>query len=147
MQWEDCAQAGFSEVTPWFCVNPNYMKINVSAQEKDPDSILNFYRKCLALRKESETLLWGSYREFFPKDKQIYMYERAYKNVRYLIICSFSNKPVHPQKPQEYRGKKGKLVLCNYPKATPGNSKRLPESPGSGWFAPYEARVYRFEDV
>ena len=45
------------DTEPWFYVNQNYPEINAEAEERDPDSILNFYRKCLRLRKSSETLL------------------------------------------------------------------------------------------
>jgi oligo-1,6-glucosidase len=67
MQWDDSPHAGFSTVEPWFFVNSNYKKVNVAAEEKDDDSILNFYRRCIALRKSSETLIYGKYNEYFPK--------------------------------------------------------------------------------
>lgn len=144
MQWNSQENAGFSETKPWFFVNPNYETVNVEAQEKDPYSILNFYRKCLRLRKNSNVLLWGSYREFFPKDKNLYVYERRLCDERYLIICSFSEKPIRVKLPREYAGKKRTLLLCNYPKGTQ-DSRRLDGLPEEeqGWFRPYEARVYR----
>jgi len=156
MQWSAAENAGFSDAKPWFYVNPNYEKINVEAQEKDPESILNFYRKCLALRKKSKALLWGSYREFFPDNRYIYMYERAYEGAWYLIICSFAPFPVRVKVPKEYADRKGKLVLCNYTKeerdrqrgirrvfmSTLPNSRK--DAAENGWFLPYEARVYRF---
>ena len=55
MQWSVASNAGFSSAQPWFAVNPNYTQINVEQEERDPDSILNFYRRCLALRKSSQT--------------------------------------------------------------------------------------------
>lgn len=144
MQWSDEANAGFSKAKPWFYVNPNYEKINVRAQEEDPYSILNFYRKCLQLRKDSNVLLWGSYREFFPKNKEIYMYERRLCDVSYLIICSFAKEPVRVRLPKEYAGKKRRLILSNYPRSSRGERRMdgLPEDE-QGWFRPYEARVYR----
>lgn len=144
MQWSGGKNAGFSPVTPWFYINPNYERINVESQEKDPYSILNFYRKCLNLRKNSNVLLWGSYREFFPEDKEIYMYERRLCDVSYLIICSFSEKPVRIKLPKEYVGRKRRLMLCNYPRANQGQRRvdGLPEDE-QGWFRPYETRVYR----
>ena len=144
MQWSDEANAGFSKAKPWFYVNPNYEKINVRAQEEDPYSILNFYRKCLQLRKDSNVLLWGSYREFFPKNKEIYMYERRLCDVSYLIICSFAKEPVRVRLPKEYVGKKRRLILSNYPRSSRGERRMdgLPEDE-QGWFRPYEARVYR----
>ena len=145
MQWDQTEHAGFSEAEPWFYVNPNYERVNVEEEEKDPWSILNFYRSCLALRKKSKTLLWGSYREFFPGDRQIYMYERAYGKTRYLIVCSFADKPVRVRMPKEYVDRKGKLVLCNYPRGEREELYRAIKRPDGeqGWFLPYEARVYR----
>ena len=131
MQWNHEAYAGFSSVKPWFYVNPNYITINAQDEEKDPDSILHFYRKCLHLRKHSKTLLFGSYHEFFPHDENIYMYERVYENIAYLIICSFSEKHMEITLPEKYQNKPFQLVLCNYPQRN------------SMIFRPYEARIYR----
>ena len=144
MQWSKEKHAGFSAKTPWFFVNPNYETVNVEDEEKDPYSILNFYRKCLTLRKTSNVLLWGSYREYFPNDRNLYVYERRLCDVRYLIICSFSEKPVRVKLPKEYVGRKRKLLLCNYPKGSQSSRRidGLPEEE-QGWFRPYEARVYR----
>ena len=144
MQWNAKKYAGFSKTEPWFHVNPNYETVNVEEEEKDPYSILNFYRKCLALRKSSNVLLWGNYREFFPNDPHIYMYERRLCDVSCLIICSFADKPIRVKLPKEYVGKKRKLLLCNYPAGNnaAGRLDGLPEGE-QGWFRPYEARVYR----
>ena len=135
MQWDSSPNAGFSKNKPWFYVNPNYKKVNVEAQKKDPDSILNFYRKALRLRKSSKTLIYGSYLEYFPNDPEIFMYERSLDDESYLIICSFSRFKVHVRLPEKFKGKKGTLVLSNYP----GRNDNK--------FRPYEARVYRFEPL
>lgn len=134
VQWNDSKNAGFTTGTPWFFVNDNYKKINVESEEKDPYSILNFYRRCLEYRKNSDVILWGEYREFFKESKEFYMYERNYLGDRVLVICSFSKKTIHMPVPKEYRGRKLKLVLCNYPRVSRDDSK--------GYFRPYEARVY-----
>ncbi len=133
MQWDNSQNAGFSPVKPWFYVNPNYREINVKSQQNNFFSILNVYRRCLALRKKSKTLLYGSYREFYPLNPVIYMYERVYKNIHYLVICSFSDKKQTVTLPKEYQGKKLQLVLCNIA----GHDGTNPV------FTPYEARVYR----
>ncbi len=137
MQWDDSAHAGFSTAEPWFFVNSNYKKVNVAAEEKDDDSILNFYRRCIALRKSSETLIYGKYNEFFPKHKELYIYERVLGDERYLIICSFSRLPHRMRIPDAYKGKTGELVLCNY------SDEPLKDD----WLKPYEARVYRYQDT
>ena len=146
MQWNGKKNAGFTQGTPWFYLNENYKSVNVEEEEKDPYSILNFYRKCLKLRKTSNVLLWGSYREFFPNDPHIYMYERRLCDVSCLIICSFSDKAVRVRLPKEFSGRKRRLLLCNYPKGSQASGRidGLPEGE-QGWFRPYEARVYRIE--
>lgn len=134
MQWDDSPHAGFSTAEPWFFVNSNYKKVNVAAEEKDDDSILNFYRRCIALRKSSETLIYGKYNEYFPKHKELYTYERVLNNERYLIVCSFSRLPHRMRIPDSYKGCTGELVLCNY------SDEPLKDN----WLKPYEARVYKY---
>ena len=131
MQWNSSKYAGFSKVRPWFYVNSNYKKINVAAEDDDPYSILNFYRKCLDIRKHSKTLIYGRYKEYYPSDRKIYMYERSYKDIRYLVVCSFSKHAEKLRLPAEYRKKKGQILLCNYPGSQPA------------FMRPYEARIYR----
>ena len=53
MQWNGTENAGFSTQAPWLAVTDNYREINVETEEKDPDSILNFYKKLVQLRKEN----------------------------------------------------------------------------------------------
>ncbi len=63
MQWSDEAHAGFTTGTPWLKANPNYAAINARAQLGDPDSVLGFYKKLIALRKNpnySQTIVYGS---------------------------------------------------------------------------------------
>ena len=134
VQWTDGPNAGFTTGTPWFHVNPNYTAVNVAAEEKDPDSILNFYRRCLALRKSSETLLSGSYREYQAWRGKLYMYERSYEGERILVICSFSPLPQGYRLPREYEKEQAELLLCNYA-----------ETPSLGSLRPYEAQVYRWK--
>ena len=61
MQWTDGFQAGFSAAEPWLKVNPNHQHINVAKQDKDPVSVLNYYRRCIAFRKRNLTLVYGDY--------------------------------------------------------------------------------------
>ena len=138
MQWSGGKYAGFSIVKPWFYLNSNHETVNVQAEEKDPDSILNFYRRCLALRKGSETLLWGSYKEHFPHSGKLYMYERSNtKNgERILVICSFSKTALRYRLPKGFSFDGAELLICNYPDDN-GTAKE-------GQLRPYEVQVYRF---
>ena len=133
VQWSDAPNAGFSTAEPWFYVNQNYPEINVAAEERDPDSVLNFYRRALALRKGSETLLWGDYREYFPRSRKFYMYERSWKGERVLVICSFSQQTVRCRLPEGYAAADAELLLGNYAAgAEPGTLR------------PWEAQVWRW---
>lgn len=152
MQWNSSENAGFSTAKPWFYVNPNYKKVNVEKEELDENSILNFYRKCLALRKSSKTLIYGDYKEYFPKDPNIYMYERSLNGESFLIICSFSRFPQKAHKPKKFAGRHGELVLCNYPKKPinyggilgPIEQELSEFELKKGYLRPYETRVYRY---
>ena len=133
VQWTDGPNAGFTTGTPWFHVNPNYTAVNVAAEEGDPNSILNFYRRCLALRKSSETLLSGTYREYQAWRGKVYMYERSRQGERILIVCSFSHLAQSYRLPRGYDQAGAELLLDNYP-----------EAPTLGKLRPYEAQVYRW---
>ena len=133
MQWSGAKNAGFSDAEPWFYVNPNYPEVNVEREERDPDSILHFYRRCLALRKSSPTLLTGGYREHARLDGKLYMYERYSADERFLVLCSFSDRDKKYRLPRGFDASEAELVLCNYPEAGP-----------AGILRPYETRVLRF---
>lgn len=67
MQWTSGENAGFTEGSAWLKINPEYKKINVEDQENDPDSVLNYYRKLVALRKSDEFKNVFTYGEFIPE--------------------------------------------------------------------------------
>ena len=54
MQWSDKENEGFTLGKPWLKVNPNYKEINVSEQQDREDSLLNYYKKLIALRKSDD---------------------------------------------------------------------------------------------
>ena len=126
VQWSPGPGAGFTSGTPWFAINPNYVRINAQDQEKKAYSVLNFYRRCLALRKSEETLLWGTYREYYPAHPKLFMYERRYKGEVILVVCSFSKKPLSWKIPRSLSrkaaaGAEAELLLSNYPRTGSGD--------------------------
>jgi len=78
VQWDDSDNAGFTAGKPWLRINPNYKKINVRQQENDPDSVLNFYRRLAAVRKDPE------YRETLVYGKFVPMYEEIHGLLAYM---------------------------------------------------------------
>ena len=105
----------------------------MALEEQDPNSILHFYRRCLMLRKRSQTLLWGAYREYGRHNRKRYVYERRLGDERILVICSFSGENQKYKLPPGYYAAEAERLLCNYP-----------EAGIAGLLRPYEARVYRF---
>ena len=147
VQWTNGPNAGFTTGKPWFYVNPNYTFINAQTEEQDPLSILNFYKRCLALRKRSRTLLHGTYREYFPLSSKIYMYERKYTDQgrgleeRILVVCSFASHDHSYRMPRGFNYKKGKLILDNYISEEDMKAGKTAEA---GTLKPYEVQVWKF---
>ena len=136
-QWSGAANAGFTTGEPWFFVNENYHEINAADQENDPNSLLNFYRAILKFKKENEVAIWGDYTEYFPKDKNFYVYARSYEGKRLLVICSFTKKAQRFEAPEGFELERGRLVFANYE----SNFVIM-----NGFTSkPYEMRVYAFE--
>ena len=138
VQWTAGKNAGFTTADkPWFFVNPNYTEINVEAAEKDPDSILNYYRKLLKFRKENEIVIYGDYKEHYASSDTLFVYERNYEGKRLLVVNSFTDKPVKFKAPEGFDLSKGECVLCNY---------KYPAVSGNAFTTkPWETRVYLFE--
>lgn len=136
VQWSAEENAGFTTGRPWFEVNENYKSINVAAQEEDPNSLLNFYRRLLRFRKEHPVALRGDYVELMPEDRNLYVYERNLAGSKLLVICSFTDKQVRFQAPAGIELNEKALVLNNYETnfvIANGFTTR-----------PYELRVYLF---
>ncbi|MBQ1172966.1 MAG: alpha-glucosidase [Lachnospiraceae bacterium] len=92
MQWSDLENAGFTTKTPWLKVNDNYPKINVKNQENDPDSVLNYYRKLIGVRKSAEYKEVFTYGEFVPAyldTESIMAYYRETDEQRILVAANF----------------------------------------------------------
>jgi len=91
MQWNTDANAGFSTKAPWLPVPPTYKTYNVATEEKDPNSILNLYKKLLALRHTNEALLDGSYTALNQSDANVMSYLRSYKGKAVLVALNMSS--------------------------------------------------------
>ena len=130
VQWDNTENAGFTTGTPWFYVNENYTEVNVASQENDENSILNFYRKAIKLRKELSSVRYGNYTEFGKHSSKLYTYAREDKQQKILVVCSFSENLEQWKVPAGFDMNKAELILCNY------------ENVDATVMKPYEARVY-----
>ena len=133
MQWSDVANAGFTTGTPWLKVNPNYKQINVEAQQQDPASILNFYKKMIRLKKQYEVFTYGTYDLVLKDDPQIFAYTRTLNDEKVMVITNLSTQPASIK---GFTFDYQHLLLNNMAvaKHEPLQELRL---------RPYEARVYR----
>ena len=95
MQWSDSTNGGFSTAKPWLPVPDSYKTHNVATEEKDPDSILNFYKRLLALRHTDPALLEGEYVALNEDDANILSYLRRYKNEAVLVVLNMSGNLQH----------------------------------------------------
>ena len=106
MQWSDAPQAGFTDGTPWIAVNGNYKKINVAAQEKETYSVLDYYRRLIALRRGCQTLLHGDF-QLLGTDETLSAYSRTLGDETLVVVLNHSDRPVCTDAV-------GQLVLSSY---------------------------------
>ena len=92
MQWKDAPQAGFTSGTPWLKVNDNYPVINVEKEEEQPDSVLHYYRKLIALRKSGEyreLFTYGKFEPAYENADHVMAYYRILQGRRVLVVANF----------------------------------------------------------
>ena len=145
VQWTGEKYAGFSDHEPWFYVNENYPEINAEKEDRDPGSLLNFYRKAIALRKSLPIVRHGKYKEYRKGSDKLYLYERSLEDGKYgklYVICSFSAEPMKVKLPSAWDVASAKPVLTSLPEE---ECSRLNGQVFT--LQPYETRVYyRTED-
>ena len=111
VQWDSSKNAGFTTGTPWLPVNPNYIKINVAEQEKDPESVLSYYKKLTALRRNpeyKETIVYGDFVPFMAdEDRLMAFYRKGEKTL--LILGNYRKEERELELPAPVK----KLVLSN----------------------------------
>ena len=91
MQWSHGENAGFSSAEPWIKVNPNFRKINVEDEEKDENSVLNHYRRLIALRKQNKALIYGSF-EQIKTSADYFAYYRRKGGQKFMIVINLTDK-------------------------------------------------------
>ena len=116
MQWDETDEAGFTTGTPWMPVNPNYKRINAAAQIGDEDSVYNYYRKLISLRKEYPIIVNGDFELVGEDDTAVFAYLRHWKDQILWVACNFTDrmqKIVSPSSNHtEYR--KWDVICTNY---------------------------------
>jgi glycosidase len=135
VQWDSSANAGFTTGKPWMRVNDNYPEINVADQQKDPKSVLNYWKKVNKLRKEySDLTVFGDFEiwDFLEPDSFTFTKENktnGLNNKKMLVFLSFSDEEQPLHFPPDCKGKEMELLIANV------------DEPGQ-YLSPWEARVY-----
>lgn len=92
MQWNDEPYAGFTKATPWIDINKNYKTINVEANKKDKDSILEHYRKLIKLRKQYRVIQDGLYERMMEDHTEVFAYKRILDEEELIVLNNFYGK-------------------------------------------------------
>lgn len=162
MQWDESANAGFTEGEPWIMVNPNYKEINAKKELADPNSVFHYYQKLIALRKREKVMVYGAYELLEPENENLYVYTRTLREdssqgakpqeenrqevliqeeklrevklreVKLLVACNFTEKETAYELPEKFVG--GELLIGNYQRKEAVRSLML---------QPYEALVIK----
>jgi len=129
MQWDTTENAGFGTGKPWLSVNNNYKTVNVSAQEKDDHSILNYFRKMVKLRKDNDVLIYGKYTLLDKDNRDVFAFTRELNGKKLLVLLNFKGKNSAASTGVDI--KSAKVLISNYAMASADGSLR-----------PYEAVIY-----
>ena len=128
MQWDDSRNAGFSDATPWFKLNPNYTAINVARDAAANKSVAHYYQQLIRLRHDESILRDGSFELLMPQDPALFAYKRRDGEKTWLVLANLSDQPHDLQgllANTDYR-----VVLSNYQRETIGQQ-----------VAPYESFI------
>lgn len=135
MQWNSNKNAGFTCGKPWIGVDENYKTINVEVEERDENSVLNFYKKLIRLKKSNEALIYGVYDLILEEDENIFAYTRTLNNHKFLIVANLTEEKAKYIYEKEKLNSKD-LILNNYEVCAHENLTEFT-------LKPYECRVYK----
>lgn len=115
-QWNASKNGGFSTGEPWLKVNDNHIFLNAEAQEKDPNSNLNYFRKMTKLRKSNLALVYGKYTLLDKENPNIYAYTREFEGKKLLVMLNFTSKNAIAN--TGINTANAKVLINNYPIAS-----------------------------
>jgi oligo-1,6-glucosidase len=134
MQWSAEPDAGFGSEKPWLLVNPNFREINVAASERDPDSILHFYRRLIELRKREPALVHGEFTPLSTEDTP-YVYSRRLGATEFVVVLNWASDRAELSVDDWYDPATAELVVSNLTPPLADSSRLVLE--------PWQAAVYR----
>jgi Glycosidases len=136
MQWDSSENSGFTKGTPWINVNPNYKEINVAQSENDKDSISNYYRDMIKLRKNNLTLVYGDFEILAKDDEKVFAYLRSDESGKFLVVLNFSGDETKVSWADSEKYKTQEILISNYADRKMSDIHDIS-------LRPYEAVVYK----
>ncbi|TVR62773.1 MAG: alpha-glucosidase [Spirochaetaceae bacterium] len=131
VQWSAEPYAGFGSAEPWIGVNPDYTTVNVESELADPDSVLQYYRRLIALRKEHPVIVYGDFSELTDQEIPVFAFERRLDATVLTTVLNLSTTDAVAVVPEE---EDRRLLLASYADFEPRGS-RIP-------LRPWEAAVW-----
>jgi alpha-glucosidase len=130
MQWNNDTNAGFGGThRPWLPLGPNYRTVNVAVESKEPDSLLNYYKRLIKLRKENEQLRDGDFVLTNDKSDTVLSYLRVTRNGNAVVVAmNFTAQPQTVSLDLTSRGVRGrhlKTLIASFTGAEPGDLGRI----------------------
>jgi alpha-glucosidase len=138
MQWNPGANAGFSVAKPWLPVPASASTHNVADEARNPDSVLSFYKKVLALRHSEPALLDGDYVSVNEDSPNVLTYLRRIKGEAILVILNMSameQKVPFDLSATGFREPKLEVLLTSFHKQVKGSFAMMPMEPYSAFIA------------
>jgi len=115
MQWDASKHAGFSHVTPWLPLHPDYMERNVMSQKEDPNSLFHFYRRLIQLRRQEKALRQGLFLALTFEPRSILAYMRQLEDETILVVMNFGWKSLRFFMGNEINRAHWQVLLSNKP--------------------------------
>ncbi|KAM0207971.1 hypothetical protein ACHAQI_007247 [Fusarium lateritium] len=123
VQWDATPNAGFTAGAPWIRVNDDYETWNAAAQVGTRDSVFEYWRSALTLRKELKNIIvYGAFElmdEVDEENDDVFAYQRSNRGQEVIIVCNFREHEVRWRVPSCLGLKSGKVLLSNYPPVDP----------------------------
>ncbi|WP_330676616.1 alpha-glucosidase [Romboutsia lituseburensis] len=134
MHWDESENAGFSKANPWIKVNPNYKYINVKKNLENENSIFNYYKKLIQIRKSMDVVVYGDFNLLYKNHKSIFAYTRELNEEKILVVANFYDKKEEFILDKSIKYNEVNILLSNYSDSDKNLDKIT--------LRPYEAIIY-----
>ena len=115
MQWDNARYGGFSHSKPWLPVHPNFVHRNVQRQREDPNSLYNFTRRLIAIRREHPALQHGDFEILTPQPRHVFGYLRHAEEETFLIVLNFSPQVQFLELPPQLLNSEWEIIFTTHP--------------------------------